>query len=233
MRDDQYNDLRGLLVKAVGYLRDLNEVFQAGDPIPGEEPADPLSKVIDEIVRDYHPGGIARREIVRLCMERGYRYADATHTIWNLIEGGWLAVVEKDDSDPMRDLIGLGKRATEQTEDSPVGCNEEWGDPRELTKGASGPTTEQRRAVDKAVSGIAARIAGYTPEKYAAKDSIRFQLLLQPDVLERMQAAADEEGCKPRVWAEMAVRDALDVREHILKTMREKDSSREVEECGS
>ena len=204
---------------------------------PPQEPSDPLSKVVDEAVRDYHPGGVTRREIVCLCLERGYRYADSVHTIMNLVGGGWLAVVEKDGSDPMRDLIGFGKKATEWTVDSPVGYDDEQGDPREwikktdeLNEGAA-PTPEQREAVEKAVSGIAACIAGKSATgKYVVKDSIKLTLLLRPEVFERIQAVADEERCKPRVWAEMAVRDALDVREHILKTMREKDSSREAEE---
>ena len=78
-----------------------------------EEPGGALSKVIDEIVRDYHPGGVTRTTLLCKCVERGYRYADATATLRDLLESGWLKTTEQG-SNPLRDLIAFGDDITER-----------------------------------------------------------------------------------------------------------------------
>ena len=183
MRDDQYAELRGLLVKAVGHLHDLNEALQARNPVPEEEPPDPLSKVIGGIVEDYRPGGVTRRTLACKCVERGYGYADVVHTIHNLLDGKWLKVVERDRRDSMRDLIAPG----------------------------DGPSGDEG-------SG------------YRASDPVKVTLLLQPGDFERLCKEAGDEGCEPRVLAEMAVKDALDMRDHIRETMRSKDAEKAADQ---
>ena len=54
-------------------------------------------------------------------------------------------------------------------------------------------------------------------------DPVRITLLLSQGDYRRLCEAAGDEECKPRVLAEMMVKDALDVRDHILATMAERD----------
>ena len=54
-------------------------------------------------------------------------------------------------------------------------------------------------------------------------DPVRLQILLSQGDYRRLCEAAGDEECKPRVLAEMMVKDALDVRDHILATMAERD----------
>ena len=61
------------------------------------------------------------------------------------------------------------------------------------------------------------RVPGPTPPR--TEGAIRFGLLLPLKDYDRLIAAADEERCKPRVLAEMMVRDALDLRDHLIRSM--------------